>query len=89
MSLQLGPDEVYSAVVDGGSFSFHSLKPPALDANRDAREIFVDRMRQLQLFADAFYALFGLFLRERTDGDVWNRTVRDIHAWLPKRRAQA
>ena len=89
MALQLAEDQVYSAVVDGGTFSFHSLKPPALDANRDAREIFVDRMSQLQVFADAFYALFGLFLRERTDGDAWGKTIREIHAWLPARRAQA
>lgn len=89
MAIQLGPEDVYSAVVDGASFSFHSLKPPALDANRDAREVFVDRMRQLQVFADAFYALFGLFLRERTDADVWARTIRDVREWLPKRHAQA
>ncbi|MBQ9727513.1 MAG: recombination-associated protein RdgC [Kiritimatiellae bacterium] len=89
MALQLGPEDVYSAVVEGGSFAFRSLKPPALDANRDAREIFVDRMGQLQVFTDAFYALFGAFLRERTDGASWDRTLRSIRAWLPKRRAQA
>lgn len=89
MALQLAEDQVYAAVVDGGTFSFHSLKPPALDANRDAREIFADRMSQLQVFADAFYALYGVFLRERTDAKAWDATIRDIHAWLPKRRAQA
>ena len=89
MALQLAEDQVYAAVVDGGTFSFHSLKPPALDANRDPREIFVDRMSQLQVFSDAFYALFGLFLRERTDGETWGKTIRAIHAWLPARRAQA
>lgn len=89
MALQLGEDQAYAAVVEGGSFSFHSLKPPALDANRDAREIFTDRMSQLQVFTGAFYALYGLFLRERTDPETWAATMRDVHAWLPKRRAQA
>lgn len=89
LALQLPGDETYSALVDGGSFAFRSLKPPALDANRDPRELFTDRMRQLQVFTDAFYALYGFFLRERTDADAWSGTIRAIHAWLPKRRAQA
>lgn len=89
MALQLSEEQVYSAVVDGGSFAFRSLKPPALDANRDPCEVFTDRMRQLQVFTDAFYSLYGFFLRERTDADAWEETIRAVRAWLPKRRAQA
>ena len=88
LQLTLG-EETYTAIVSAPSFAITGLKLPPVDADRDANATFADRMRFLQTFADAFYGLYGLFLRERTDAAAWRRTLADIAKWMPSMPVKA
>ena len=73
----------YVGAVSAPGFTFRSVKPPAIDANRDEAATFLDRMAGLQTFADTFYSLYGVFLKERTHSEAWNKTLAAIRDWMP------
>ncbi|MBR1837259.1 MAG: recombination-associated protein RdgC [Kiritimatiellae bacterium] len=81
-AMELG-EAKYQCSVTAPSFCFRSAKPPATDRNRDENAAFLDHMAGLQDFADAFYGLYGEFLRERSDAGAWTGTVAAIREWMP------
>ena len=82
ISLDIG-GEKYAGAVSAPSFTLRSVKPPAVDRNRDENASFLDHMAGLQTFADAFYGLYGAFLHERSDSSAWGKTVSEIRKWMP------
>ena len=71
-------DNIWKATVDS-SFLFGSLKVPkgeALDGDGAERAMFVTE------FLDAWFALYGKFLSDRTDGAKWSETLASIREWI-------
>ena len=81
--------ETWTALVSAPSFTFSGLKTPPVEKDRDDAAVFVDRMRLLQEFSDAFYALYGVFLRERTDPEAWRKTLAAVAKWMPSMEVKA
>lgn len=76
-------DRTWCATVDA-TFGFCSLRLPKGDA-ADPDGAFAERTLFVTEFLDAWFALFGFFMNERTAGNVWPSRVRDIRAWIAKR----
>ena len=75
--------DLYRTRIDGQTFHFRQFTGPAVDANRDDGSLFLERMQHIQNFTETFYALYGVFLKLRTDDAAWDQTLADIRAWLP------
>ncbi len=80
-------DRQWQATVDGGEFTFRSVKLPESHA-LDTAGRFEDRVRGMQIFTDAFFALYDLFLAERRDASKWRSTLTEIGGWIKKRQAR-
>lgn len=84
MLLKRGEEE-FSFTLDGPTFTFRGAKLPKEDENRDDASKFADGMMHYQTLIEAFFGIYGIFLRERTDPEAWNAFIADFRKWLPKR----
>lgn len=80
-------DREWRVGVEGGEFVFRSLKIPPVES-LDAVGRFQERVRHVQTFADAFFALYDLFLKERVHATGWKRVAAEMGEWIRKRKTQ-
>lgn len=79
-------DEVFSATVDGMDFGFRSLKFPKSEIPYEPHTAFQERMAGIQLFTDAFYGLYEIFLSQISDGPTWTNVLAEIKQWITHRK---
>jgi hypothetical protein len=80
-------DEMWQVTVDARDFVFRGLRLPESEA-LDPVGRFQDRMRMLDTFTQAFFALYERFLDERRDEKQWQKTIGDVRSWLADRSAR-
>ncbi len=79
--------ETWQVTLDARDFVFRSLRLPDTEA-LDPIGRFQERMRALEVFAQAFFALYERFLDERGRTETWRQTISEIHRWISDRRAR-
>lgn len=80
-------DQAWTCTMDAVSFVFRGLKLPEGE-KLDIISKFQERMDLLRTFHDAFFGLFDIFVRVRTNGPLWHEELKQIHAWVANRRAR-
>lgn len=80
-------NETWQVTLDARDFVFRSLRLPDVEA-LDPIGRFQERMRSLDIFAQAFFTLYERFLDERRDESEWKSTLREIHRWISDRSAR-
>jgi hypothetical protein len=85
----------WSCTFDASAFTFRSLRLPepgegVADGKErlDAVSRFQSRMLHLDLFQNAFLALYDRFVDERRDDAAWKQSQQDIHAWVKGRKVR-
>lgn len=80
-------DQAWTCTMDAVSFVFRGLKLPEGE-KLDIISKFQERMDLLRTFHDAFFGLFDIFVRVRTNGPLWHEECKQIHAWVANRRTR-
>ena len=82
-------DEAFSATVNGRDFTFSSLKLGLEDRDNatkyDPETSFQNRIGGVKFYADAFFHLYGVFLKEITAPKVWTKTLESMRKWIAER----
>ncbi|MCX6997862.1 MAG: recombination-associated protein RdgC [Kiritimatiellaeota bacterium] len=77
-------DQTWTCALDAENFVFRGLRLPTTE-QVDAVSRFQDRLRQIELFQDAFLGIYDQFLAERNDAARWENTLLEIRRWVADR----
>ena len=80
----LGETMWQGAVSD--DFVFRGFKLGDPEDQLDAVSLFMERMRQLDEFAEVFLAAYDRFVETRSDRDRWRKERGEIHHWVQSRK---
>ena len=86
-------NDAFSATVNGRDFLFNSLKL-GLDDKDDATKYdpetsFQNRINGIKFYTDAFFHLYGVFLKEITAPAAWSKTLAAMKRWIAEREELA
>ena len=86
-------DDAFSATVGARDFSFSSLKLGLDDKDNstkyDPETSFQNRIAGVKFYSDAFFHLYGVFLKEITAPKTWAKTLASMKDWIANREALA